>query len=79
MTRILPICHRIVAILALQPDDEVELLFLLDHLGRDVAADRGLDQAVDIGDVDAVASDRGPIDLDHEARLAELLDQRSHR
>ncbi len=34
----------VVAILALEPDDEVELLLLLHDLGRDIAADRGLDQ-----------------------------------
>ena len=62
--------------LRLEPDDEVELLLLLHDLGRGVAADRGLDQAVDVVDVDAVAGDLGAVDLDREARLAELLDQR---
>ena len=68
--------HRIVAILPLQPDDEVELLFLLHDLGGDIAADRGLDQRVDVVDVDPVAGDLGAIDLDREARLAEFLHQR---
>ena len=67
---------RVVAILRLEPDDEVELLLLLHDLRRDVAADGGLDEAVDVGDVDPVARDLGAIDCDRQARLAELLDQR---
>ena len=62
-TRMLPICHGIVAILPLQPNDEIKLFFLLDDLCGDIAADRGLDQAVNVVDVDSVASNRGPIDL----------------
>ena len=60
----------------LEADDEIELLFLLHHLGGDVAADGGLDQRVDVGDVQAVARDRGAVDLDVEAGLAEFLHQR---
>src|SRR6185312_7266778 len=66
----------IVAILALEPDDEVELFLLLDDLSRRVAADRGLDQSIEVVDVDAVARGLVAIDLDGQARLAELLDQR---
>ena len=62
-TRMLPICYRVVAILRLEPDDEIELLLLLHDLGRDVAADGGLDQAVDVVDVDPVARDLVAIDL----------------
>src|SRR5512144_2351594 len=66
---------RVVAILALEPDDEVELLILLDHLRRDVAPDRGLDEAVDVVDVDPVPGDLAAIDLDFEAGLSKLLDK----
>ena len=46
----------------LQPHDEIERPLALDHLRRRRAADRGLDQRVDVGDVQAVAGDlaRGP-------------------
>ena len=71
----LPIASGLSRYCPVEPHDEVELLLLLDHLGRDVAADGGLDQAVDVVDVDAVARDLGAIDLDREARLAELLHQ----
>jgi hypothetical protein len=60
----------IVAILALEPDDEVELFLLLDDLRRRVAADRGLDQSIDVVDVDSVARGLVAIDLDGQARLA---------
>ena len=48
----------------LQPDHQVEELLALHHLGRGDAADRRLDQAVDVGDVEAVARDPGAIDRD---------------
>ena len=67
--------NGIVAVLALEADDEVELLFLLDDRGCNVAADRGLDQAVDVVDIDAVAGDLAAIDCDRKGGLAELLDQ----
>ncbi len=38
--------------------------------------DRRLDQAVDVGDVEAVARDLGAVDRDRQARLPQLLDQR---
>ena len=67
---------RVVAVLLFQADDEIELLFALHHLRGHVAADGGLDQAVDVGDVQAVAGDLGAVDVDGQARLAELLHQR---
>ncbi len=66
---------RGIAIFALEPHDQVKLLFLLHHLGGHVAADGGLDQAVDIRDVESVARDFRPIDFDGQAWLPELLDQ----
>ena len=74
-TRMLPISSGSSRYCSLEADDEVELLLLLHHLGRDVAADRGLDQAVDVGDVEAVAGDLRAIDRDGQARLAQLLHQ----
>ncbi len=66
----------IVAVFAFETHDEVELLFLLHDLRRHVAADGGLDQRVDVGDVDAVARDLGAVDIDAQARLSEFLHQR---
>jgi hypothetical protein len=64
-----------VAVLLIEADDEIELLFLLHHFGGDIAADGGLDQRVDVVDVEAVARDLGAVDLDVEAGLAEFLHQ----
>ena len=75
-TRMLPIASGLSRYCCSKPHDEVELLLLLHHLGGDVAADGGLDQAVDVGDVEAVAGDLGAVDLDRQAGLAELLHQR---
>ena len=69
-------CYRIVAILALEPNDEIEFLVLLNDLRGDVAADRGLDEVVYIVDVEPEAGDLRSVDLDREARLAEFLNQR---
>ena len=74
-TRILPISSRIVPVLLLEAHDEIELLFLLHHLGGDVAADGRLDQAVDVGDVQSVTGDLGAVDLDGETGLSEFLHQ----
>ena len=53
----LPISSGVVAILLLQAYDEIELLLALHHLRRHVAADGGLDERVDVGDIEAVARD----------------------
>jgi hypothetical protein len=45
---------RVVAELLFQAHDEVELLFALHHLRRGSPADGRLDQAVDVGDVQAI-------------------------
>ena len=66
----------VVPVLAFEADDEIKLLFLLHHLGGHVPADGGLDQAIDVGDVHAVAGDRGAVDFDGQAGLPELLHQR---
>ena len=66
---------RIVAILLLQPHHQVELLFLLHHLGGDIAADRGLDQLVHVIDIQAIAGDAIPLDRDREAGLTQFLHQ----
>ena len=75
-TRILPISSGLSRYWLLEAHDEIELLFLLHHLGGDVAADGGLNQAVDVGDIQAVAGDLGAVDLDGQAGLSELLHQR---
>ena len=72
----LPISLRIVPVLPIKPHDEVELLFALHHLRRDIAADRGFDQAVDVGDIQPVTGDLGTIDLDGETRLSQFVHQR---
>ena len=64
-----------IAELFIETDNQVELLFLLDHLSGHVAAHRGLDQAVDVGHVQAVAGDLGAIDGDGQTRLAKLVHQ----
>ena len=53
---------RVVAVLLLEAHDEIELLLALHHLGGDVPADGGLDQGVDVGDVETVAGDLGAVD-----------------
>ena len=58
----LPISLGVVAVLLVEAHDEVELLFLLHHLRRHIPADGGLDQAVDVIDVQAVAGDAGAVD-----------------
>ena len=63
------------AVLRRQADDEVELLFLLHDLCGDVAADRRLDDAVDVVDIEAVARDGVAVDLDGQARLSQFLDE----
>jgi len=61
--------------LLLQPHDEIELLFLLHHLGGGIAADGGLDQGIDVGNIQAVARDPRAVDLDGQAGLSEFLHQ----
>ncbi len=70
------ISSGIVAVLLLEAHDQVELLFALHHLGRHIAADGRLDQAVDVGDVQPIPGNPGAVDFDGEAGLPKLLDQR---
>ncbi len=65
-----------VAILAVETNDQVELPLTLNDLCRDVAADRGLNQPVDVRDVQSVPGDLRAIDMNRQARLSELLDER---
>ncbi len=67
---------HVLPIRLLQPDDQIERSLALDHLRRRRAADRGLDQRVDVGDVEAVARDLRAVGLDRQARLAELAHER---
>ena len=66
---------RIVPVLAFEAHDEIELLFFLHHLGGHVPADGGLNQGIDVGDVQTVTGDPGAVDLDGQTRLPELLHQ----
>ena len=50
----------IVAVALLQANDEIELLFLLHHLGGDIAANRRGDQVIDVIDIQAIAGDGRP-------------------
>ena len=63
---------RAAAELRLHTDDEVEELFALNDLSGGLPADGGGDNGFDIGNVDAVARDLVAIDIDQQARLAEL-------
>ena len=67
---------RVVAELLFQAHHEIELLFALHHLRRGGPANGRLDQAVDVGDVQAVAGDFGAVNIHGQARLAEFPDQR---
>ena len=67
---------RVVAELLFQAHHEVELLFALHHLRRGSPADGRLNQAVDVGDVQAVTGDLGAVNVHGQARLAEFPDQR---
>ena len=71
----LPISSGLSRYCCSQAHDEIELLFLLHHLGGGIAADGGLDQGIDVGDVQAVARDPRAVDLDGQARLPEFLHQ----
>ena len=51
-------------------------LFSLNHLCSGLAADRGLHDGLDVGNVDAVARDFCAIGLDKEARLTEFAHDR---
>ena len=67
---------RRVPVLFLEAHDEIELLFLLHHFCRNISPDGGLDQGVDVVDIETVAGNLGAIDLDVEAGLSEFLHQR---
>ena len=58
------------AVLGLHANDEVEKFFALDDLGGGLTADGGLHDGFDVGDVDAVAGDFGPVGVDDEAGLS---------
>ena len=75
-TRMFLIASMFCRIRLLQPDDEIERSLALDHLRRRRAADGGLDQRVDVGDVQPVARDLRAIRLDRQARLPELAHER---
>ena len=64
----------VLAELRLHADDEVEQLLALNDLGGRLAADGGLNDRFDVGDVDAVARDLVAIDVDQQAGLAEFAD-----
>ena len=59
-----------------EPHNEIEQLLALDDLRRRRPADRGLDQRVDVRDIDAVPGDLLAVDVDGQCRLAELLHER---
>ena len=67
---------RRLAILRLQPHDEIERALALHDLRRRRAADGGFDQAVHRVGAEAVARHLRAIDRDRHARLAELLHER---
>ena len=58
--------------LTIQPHDQVELFFALNHLGRHIAADRSLNQAVDVRHIQPITRDFGAIDIDRQTRLAQF-------
>ena len=61
-----------------QPHDDAEALLALPDLGRVLAAERGLDRVLDVGDVQAVAGGALPIDRDLQLRhLAGAIDERA--
>ena len=70
----LPISLRVRAVLRLHADDEVEKFFALDDLRRGLAANCGLDDHSDVGDIDSVARDFGAVDVYDQAGLAEFAD-----
>jgi len=63
---------RRLTVLRLEPDDEVEEPLPLHDLRRRRPADRGLEEGVDVGDVEAIARDLLAVGRDGEARLPEL-------
>jgi len=62
------------AILGLHAYDQVEEPLALDHLCRRLSAYSGLDHALDVGHIDAVAADFFAIHIDLYAWLAQLAD-----
>ena len=58
-----------------QPQDDVVELLPLDHLREGPAADRHLDDGLDVGHVDAVAGALVAVDLDLQVGLADDVEQ----
>ena len=68
------ICSTWLAVLRLVADDDVEALLAVDDLRGHLAADRGLDHVLHVGDIEAVAGDLVAVDLDIDVGLAQLLE-----
>ena len=60
----------VAALLFAQPDDHSESLLAFPHLRRGPAAERSLDDVLDVGNVQAVARSTFAIDLDLQLRNA---------
>ena len=70
----LPISRASERILGIHAHNEIEKFFALNHLGGGLAADGGLHDGFDIGDVDAIAGDFCAVGVNDEAGLAEFAD-----
>ncbi len=62
-----------VPVLLREADDQFESLLAFVDAGCDIAADRRADDVPDVGDVDGVARDLAPVDIDGEIGLPEEL------
>ena len=78
-TRRSPISRASERILGIHAHDEVKEFFALNHLGGGLAADGGLHDGFDVGDVDAIAGDFCAIGVNDQAGLAEFADDREFR
>jgi hypothetical protein len=58
--------------LRLHANHEIEELLSLDYLGDGLPADGGSDHSLNVSDIDTVASDFVPIDINQQAGLAQL-------
>ncbi len=64
------------AVLRLHAHDEVKQLLALNHLRRGLSAHSGLDHALDVGYIDAVARDFFAVHIDLHAGLAQFAHHR---
>jgi len=64
----------VAAVRLLHAQDQVELLFSLDHLGGRFARHGGIDQGIDVAHVQPVAGHLGPVRSNDQAGLAQLAD-----